>query len=414
VLGIGREIRFGEKSPCRGETSGEIGLRGFFVSLLFQNPGETKKSLGRDCGGRAVHRFVFVERFCRAVQVVAQVGKAWGAGIPVRNAVGRRFVEIEVGGDAGDFEVAVEDFLFSSEILEFGFGQKLEEFVLLGETAENPGMTAGPGREGGVALLSGGATVGSVRDIEDRFMRDPTRNVVRVAALTVIDIVAGGGFRVLEGAVEKIDIRIVFSHEAVAQHMRKAEGAEGTDGVGEKRLGPVEGTDVTEFGGQLGPARGLDRPAGFEREVVEVGLPFVGKESTFAKKAAEVSVGADIVEAVIMDPDMGDVGGHAAECSLPANFEHRSVASGVVLEDGGAVDESFGPLGPAPRGVFAFNGEDGGAVRILPAFLEGEDFRSGCLENFFGGSFEAFWGESSVVFDHKIRVGAGGILRRGR
>ena len=48
--------------------------------------------------------------------------KARGASIPVRNAVGRGFAEIEVGGDAGDLEVAVEDFLFSSEILEFGFG----------------------------------------------------------------------------------------------------------------------------------------------------------------------------------------------------------------------------------------------------------------------------------------------------
>ena len=79
--------------------------------------------------------------------------KAGGAGIPVRNAVGRGFAEIEVGGDAGDFEVTVENFLFSSEILEFGFGQKLEEFVLLGETTENPSVASGPGGESGVSLL---------------------------------------------------------------------------------------------------------------------------------------------------------------------------------------------------------------------------------------------------------------------
>ena len=50
------------------------------------------------------------------------MNEARSAGIPVGNAVGRGFAQIEVGGDAGDFEVAVEDFLFSSEILEFGFG----------------------------------------------------------------------------------------------------------------------------------------------------------------------------------------------------------------------------------------------------------------------------------------------------
>ena len=67
VLGIGGEIWFGEKSPCRGESGSEIGLRGFFVSLLLKNSSETEKSLGRDGGGRTVDRFVLVERFCRAV-----------------------------------------------------------------------------------------------------------------------------------------------------------------------------------------------------------------------------------------------------------------------------------------------------------------------------------------------------------
>ena len=67
VFGIGGEVRFGEKSPCRGESGSEIVLGGFFVSLLFENSGETEKSLGRDGGGRTVDRFVFVKRFCRAV-----------------------------------------------------------------------------------------------------------------------------------------------------------------------------------------------------------------------------------------------------------------------------------------------------------------------------------------------------------
>ena len=207
--------------------------------------------------------------------------KARSAGIPVGNAVGRGFAEIEVGGDAGDFEVAVEDFLFSSEILEFGFGQKLEELVLLGKTAENPGVTTGPSGKGGVALLGGGAAVSAVGHIEDRFMHDPTRNVVRVAALAVVDIVTGGSLGVLEGAVEKIDLRIVFPHEAVTHHMGKAEGAERTDGVGEEGLGPVKGADVTELGGELGPAGGLDCSARFECEIVEVGLPIVGGEPAF-------------------------------------------------------------------------------------------------------------------------------------
>ncbi len=304
--------------------------------------------------------------------------------------------------------------MFSSEILEFGFGQKFEELVLLGETTKNPGVAAGPGSESGVSLLGGGATVGSICNIEDRFMYDPTRNVVRVATLAVVDIVTGGGLSVLQGSVEKIDLRIVFPHESVTQHVGKAEGAERADGVGEEGLGPVKRTDITEFRSELGPTGGLDGAASFECEIVEVGLPFVGGESAFAEESAKVSVGADIVKAVIMDPDMGHVGGHAAERSLAADLEDRFITSGVVLEDGGAIDEPFGPLGPAPGGVFAFDCENRSAVRLLPAFLEREDFRGGGFENFFGRSFEAFWGEGGVVFNHKIRVGAGGILRRGR
>ena len=275
-------------------------------------------------------------------------------------------------------------------------------------------MATGPGGEGGVTLLGGGATVGSVRHIEDRFVDDPTRNVVRIAALAVVNIVAGGSFGVLEGAVEKIDLRIVFPHEAVTQHMGKAEGAERTDGVGEEGLGPVEGADVTEFGGELGPAGGLDGSAGFEGEIVEVGFPVVGGKPTFSEESAQVSVGADIVESVIVHPDVGDVGGHAAERSLAADLEHRFIAGGVVLENGGAVDESFGPLGPTPGGVFACNGENGGAIGFLPSFLEGEDFRGGGLENFFGRGFEAFCCEGGVALDHGIRAGAGGTRRRGR
>ena len=209
-------------------------------------------------------------------------------------------------------------------------------------------MTTGPSGKGGVALLGGGATVSAIGHIEDRFMHDPARNVVRIAALAVVDIVTGGSLGVLEGAVEKIDLRIVFPHEAVTHHVSKAEGAERTDGVGEEGLGPVEGADVTEFGSELSPAGGLDGAARFEREVIEVGLPIVGGEPAFVEKAAQVPVGADIVKAVIMDPDVGDVGGHAAERSLAADLEHRFIASGVVLENGGAVDETFGPLGPTP------------------------------------------------------------------
>lgn len=108
------------------------------------------------------------------------------------------------------------------------------------------------------------------------------------------------------------------------------------------------------------------------------------------EKAAKVPVGADIVESVIVHSDVGHVGGHTAERSLSADLEHRFIAGGVVLEDGGAVDESFSPLGPTPGCVFTFNSENRSAVRLLPAFLEGEDFRGGGLENFLAAASRLF------------------------
>jgi len=65
-------------------------------------------------------------------------------------------------------------------------------------------------------------------------MHDPAGNVVRVASLAVVDIVTGSGLGVLEGAVEKINLCIVFPHEAVTERMSEPEGAERTNGVGKE------------------------------------------------------------------------------------------------------------------------------------------------------------------------------------
>ncbi len=115
---------------------------------------------------------------------------------------------------------------------------------------------------------------------------------------------------------------------------------------------------------------------------------------------------------MIVDPDVGDVDGHSAEGGVAANLEHGFISGGIVLEDGRAVDEAFGPLGPTAGGVFSLYGEDGGTVRFFPSFLEGEDFWSGGLKDLFGGSLETFRCEGSIALDHKIKIDAGGTRRR--
>ena len=48
----------------------------------------------------------------------------------------------------------------------------VQEFELFGEAGEDPGEAAGPGGEGGVALLGGGAAVAAVVGVEDGFVDD--------------------------------------------------------------------------------------------------------------------------------------------------------------------------------------------------------------------------------------------------
>ena len=167
VLGIGGEVGLGEKSSSGGQSSGEISLGGFFVSFFLEDAGEAEKTLSGDGSGGAIHGFMFIERIGRAVEIIAEMDEARGASIPVGNAVGGSFAKVEVGGDASDFEVAIEDLLFPPKVFEFGFGEKLKKFVLFGETAEEPSVTAGPGGKGGVALLGGGAAVSAVGYVED-------------------------------------------------------------------------------------------------------------------------------------------------------------------------------------------------------------------------------------------------------
>jgi hypothetical protein len=80
-------------------------------------------------------------------------------------------------------------------------------------------------------------------------MGGASADVVGVAALAVIDGVAGGGFGVLEEAREEANRAVHFAHELVAEPVADGERAEGADGVGEEGVGAVEGVDVAGAGG---------------------------------------------------------------------------------------------------------------------------------------------------------------------
>ena len=175
-----------------------------------------------------------------AVQIVAEVDQSRSAGVPVGDAVGGSFTEVEVSGGFGHFEKALEDFLFPAELLEAGLRESLEKFELFRIAAKHPGMATGPSGEGRVALLGGGATVGAIGDVEDGFVNDPARDVVGVASLAVIDVVACGGLGVLDRPGEKTDLAVVFPHQGLAEDVGETQSSERADGVGKERVGSVE------------------------------------------------------------------------------------------------------------------------------------------------------------------------------
>ena len=74
-------------------------------------------------------------------------------------------------------------------------------------------------------------------------------------------------------------------------------------------------------------------------------------DAPFGHQAKQVAVGADIVEAVVVNAGVGEVRRHERDGSIAADFEELALAGGVELENGRAELEALRPLGPAAAGV---------------------------------------------------------------
>ena len=151
--------------------------------------------------------------------------------------------------------------------------------------------------------------------------------------------------------------------------MRERERAQRADGVDEQRMRTVEGMDEPAVL-HWRPATRLHRAADLQRQLVEADFPIVGVDLAFARQPPERAVGADVVEAVIVDAHVRQMRRHAGDRALTTEFEKLPLAGCVELQQGGAVLEAFGPFRPSTRGVAAFDGKDGSAARQRPRLLE--------------------------------------------
>ena len=73
---------------------------------------------------------------------------------------------------------------------------------------------------------------------------------------------------------------------------------------------------------------------------------------------------------VVVDTDMGDVGGHPFKRVAATDIEKLVIACGVELEDGGTNLKALCPFCPTARGVLAIDREHGRALGWLPSLFE--------------------------------------------
>ncbi|MBA7588944.1 hypothetical protein ES708_31015 [subsurface metagenome] len=131
-------------------------------------------------------------------------------------------------------------------------------------------------------------------------------------------------------------------------------------------------------------------------------FPLVGGDAALGHEAAQVAVGADVVEAVVVDAEVGDVRRHGCDGVCAAQVQVARIAGGVELEDLGPELEALGPFGPAPGGVAALDSEDrrtlGSVVFLLDeVYLGGRQLPEGIQLG-----LEAGGGEVRIDFQHGI------------
>src|SRR5436309_15760858 len=124
------------------------------------------------------------------------------AGVPHRNAIGARMLEIKIGGcgsgpEKDGFSTGEGDkgpvLGAATRRIKKMMLQRSEKFQLLRVSKYGPRQTAHPGAESRVALLRVRAAIAAIIEIENAFVRRAAANIVSVAAFAVIDRVAGGG-----------------------------------------------------------------------------------------------------------------------------------------------------------------------------------------------------------------------------
>src|SRR5690348_12418279 len=94
----------------------------------------------------------------------------------------------------------------------------------------------------------------------------------------------------------------------------------------------VEGVDVSPTVLDARPAGCLNRSAYFQRQMVQIFLKRLGHDSLFAYEAGQIAVGADDIEAVIVDPDVRNVRWHESQNVMACIVQEPALTCSVKLQ----------------------------------------------------------------------------------
>jgi hypothetical protein len=124
---------------------------------------------------------------------------------------------------------------------------------------------------------------------------------------------------------------------------------------------------------------GLHGARTFQRQFIEVALEFALRNPSLAHQPPEVSVGADVVEAVIVHAHVREVMRHSVHGAFASESQELQVPECIELQQRRAIEKTLCPLGPAARRVFALHGIDGrgralGVIAVDRPNLAGGDF----------------------------------------
>ena len=158
--------------------------------------------------------------------------------------------------------------------------------------------------------------------------------------------------------IEQADFRVVFPHEHMPKLMGQSHDADRAHGIDEQRMRAIEAVDIPQPVECIRPPRRLHRAAGFDRHLIKRKFPRIVRDASFAHQAAEIAVGREVIEAMIVHADVRHMRGHQLARALAAEFEQTSIVGHIERENRTAILKTLRPLGPTLARVLSLDRKD--------------------------------------------------------